>query len=289
MTDSLDILSLTDPAFEVIRSAVRQASGISIADDKKYMVEIRLRGLVHAEGTSSMLEFVELLQRGRNKTLCQKVVEALANHETTFFRDHYPYLVLRNTLLPGLIAQNSSNRRLAIFCAGCASGQEPFSIAMTIRDHFPELLDWQLDIIGGDISRPMIERCRLGRYSQLEVNRGLPAALLIKYFQREGEDWLVNESLQSMVRFRQMNIFEPWQLPKLDLIFMRNVLIYFAMEEREKALDLASAALNPQGRLVLGAAESTRNIHSAFSTQIVNKTFVFSLTNEVESDFNEAA
>jgi chemotaxis protein methyltransferase CheR len=167
--------------------------------------------------------------------------------------------------MPELLARKEPTRTLAIWSAGCSSGQEPYSIAMSIREHFPELLTWQLSILGTDISGSVLDRARAGRYGQLEVNRGLPAHLLVRHFTRAGMEWEIEEPIRRMVRFERHNLNDAWpSMPPFDLVLMRNVMIYFETEAKRQVLAKMHGQLAPHGYLLLGASETTYSLSDDF-------------------------
>jgi chemotaxis protein methyltransferase CheR len=185
--------------------------------------------------------------------------------ETSFFRDVHPFETLRTTVLPDLLRRRRAERRLGVWCAACSTGQEPYSFALLVREHFSELAGWRVDILATDLSADVLARARAGRYGQIEVNRGLPAALLVKYFRQHGATWELNEDVRRMVEFRELNLTRPWPaLPPADLIFLRNVMIYFDVETKRSILGRAARALRPNGYLLLGGAETTLNLCDSF-------------------------
>jgi len=197
--------------------------------------------------------------------LHRRVVDAMTNNETWFFRDGYPFEALRQVVLPQLLRQRETEPELSVWSAGCSSGQEIYSVAMLIREHFPRLLNPRLTLLGTDISDVILLRARAGRYSQWEVNRGLPAKLLCKYFDRSGADWELGRNIRDTVSFRFMNLSAPWpELPRCDVAFLRNVLIYLSLESRKKILSQLRRVLRPSGYLFLGSAESTLNLDAGY-------------------------
>ncbi len=202
----------------------------------------------------------------------------MTNNETWFFRDLHPFEMIKRRLLPELIAARSSSRRLNIWSAASSSGQEAFSLAMMIEESFPELRSWTVKILGTDISSTILNRARSGRYSQMEVNRGLPAPLLTRYFQREGMEWVVRESIRNRVCFEAMNLATPWPaMPMMDIILLRNVLIYFEVPVKKQILAKARGVLQPDGYLFLGGAESTLNLDPNFERIAFDKTGCYRL------------
>ncbi len=197
--------------------------------------------------------------------LKQKVVEAMTTNETSFFRDRNPFECLRNSVLPELLPRRAADRSLRIWSAACSTGQEPYSIAMLLREHFPELRDWRVQITASDLSTECLERARQGRYGQLEVGRGLPTPLLTKFFFRDGLEWVMHEDLRRMITFRVLNLLDPdLTLPPMDIVFLRNVLIYFDKETCQQILGRVRQLLRPDGFLFLGGAETTHFLDDAF-------------------------
>jgi chemotaxis protein methyltransferase CheR len=186
------------------------------------------------------------------------VVEAMTTNETSWFRDVHPFNALRTDLLPALIAGRAAERKLRFWSTACSSGQEAYSLTITLAEHFPQLREWDVQILATDLSREMVDRTQQGRYGQLEMNRGLPAQHLIKYFERQGVHWQVKPELRRLVQTRQMNLIEAWPvLPRFDVILLRNVLIYFDLDTKRAILRRVRQVLRPDGVLFLGSAETT--------------------------------
>jgi chemotaxis protein methyltransferase CheR len=251
--------------FNFIRELVLESSAIVLEDDKEYLVESRVGQVVQTEGFETISQLVEALRKDSINGLQSKVIEALTTNETFFFRDIHPFETLKNIVLPGLLKRRANTKTLNIWCAASASGQEPYSIAMLIRENFPELLDWRLNFIASDISEEMLDRCRSGKFSQLEVNRGLPASFLVKYFKKNGTTWSIKDQFREMIRFQQINLSREFPyLPKMDIVFIRNVMIYFDVETKKKVLKQLVSILQPDGFIFLGGAESTINLDDSF-------------------------
>ncbi len=256
---------VTAASFDYVRVLVREEAGIVLEPGKEYLVDSRLGSLARREGIASLDALVDSLRSGKAPELRRKVLDAMTTNETTFFRDTEPFELLRTTILPRLIAARAGVRRLRIWYAASSTGQEPYSVSMLIREHFPELLAWQLDQFATDISQPVLERARAGIYSQLEVNRGLPVQLLLKYFVKKGLDWQLSDSIRKMVTFQELNLNRPWPLlQKFDLVFIRNVMIYFDVDAKKRILSRIHGLLPPDGYLFLGAAETTFNLDPRF-------------------------
>ena len=202
------------------------------------------------------------------------MVDALTTNETTFFRDVEPFELLRTELLPALIKTRQLSKRLSIWYAASSTGQEPYSVSMLIREHFPELASWTIDQVATDLSRPVLDRARAGAYSQLEVNRGLPVKLLVRYFDKRGLEWQLKDHIRSMVNFQELNLNGVWPwpcLPQFDIVFIRNVMIYFDVPDKQKILGRIYDRLRPDGYLFLGAAETTMNLDDRFTRLPVNR------------------
>ena len=257
-------LELTPADFDLIRKLVRSRSAIVLEQDKHYLIETRLQMLAKTEGFPSVNHLLAEI-RAEKASVHARVVEAMTTNETSFFRDLQPFEAMRKLVLPELLARREQERRLQIWCAACSTGQEPYSIAMLLGEYRPALADWKLHIRASDLANPVLERARRGAFTQLEVNRGLPAPLLCKYFQKLGTEWLVKEELRSRIEFFQMNLIAPWPvLPPLDVIFLRNVLIYFDVATKQQILARVRKVLRPDGFLFLGGAETTMNLDDAF-------------------------
>jgi chemotaxis protein methyltransferase CheR len=271
---SLPVATLPADDFSYLSRLMHERAAIVLEPGKEYLALSRLDPLARERGVGSVAALVEVL-RGEDASspLHDQVIDALTTNETTFFRDINPFESLRSDVLPELIERKARTRTMAIWSAGCSSGQEPYSIAMAIREHFPELLTWQLSILGTDISASVLDRARRGRYGQLEVNRGLPAHLLVRHFTRAGMEWEIEEPIRRMVRFQRQNLVEVWPaMPPFDLVFMRNVMIYFDVATKRRVLGRMLGQLGPHGYLLLGAAETTFNISDDYDRHLVGRT-----------------
>jgi chemotaxis protein methyltransferase CheR len=203
--------------------------------------------------------------RAEKQCVHARVVEAMTTNETSFFRDLQPFEAFSKLVLPELMARREKERRLQIWCAASSTGQEPYSIAMLLREHRPSLQDWKLQIQASDLANTVLERARKGAFTQLEVNRGLPAAMLCKYFQKQGAECQIKDEIRSLIEFFQLNLVAPWPaLPATDVIFLRNVLIYFDVATKQQILARVRKVLRPDGFLFLGGAETTMNLDESF-------------------------
>jgi chemotaxis protein methyltransferase CheR len=258
---------VTAGEFNYIRDLVREHSALLLEPGKEYLVESRLGPVARQEGFPSFKGLVENLRAVPFCDLHRRVAEAMTNNETTFFRDVRMFGMLRHTMVPELLTRRSSQRSLNIWSAACSSGQEPYSVAMLLRDRVPPLDGWKLGITASDISREMIARARAGSYTQLEVNRGLPANLLVKHFRQERAAWEIDPAIRRMVAFREINLIQPWPaLPPMDLVLMRNILIYLDADTKKAILSRVARLLAPDGYLVLGGAETTTNLNESFES-----------------------
>jgi chemotaxis protein methyltransferase CheR len=256
--------SLQASDFDYIRTLVRDKSAIVLEPGKEYLVQARLLPVARKQGLADISALVERLKRG-DGILTNEVVEAMTTNETSFFRDVHPFEMLRDECLPELISKRGAQRQLRIWSAASSTGQEAYTIAMTLRENFPQLAGWNVSILGTDLSQEVVEKARGGRYAQIEVNRGLPAPMLLKYFDRAGMAWKVKPDLCKFVEFKQMNLVAPWPaLPKMDVVFLRNVLIYFDAATKKEVLARVKKVLAPDGYLFLGAAESTLQYDNTF-------------------------
>ena len=251
--------------FDYIRQLVRDQSALALDAGKEYLVESRLDPLARQEGFPSYLQMVKTLRSGPTGELHRRVVEAMANNETSFFRDARAFGMISRAILPALIAERSAARSLHIWCAACSTGQEPYSVAMLLRECRPALDGWDVRIVASDISRDVLARAHAGRYTQFEVNRGLPAPLLVKYFEQQGKSWQIRPDIHRMVEFREVNLIHPWaDLQGMHLILMRNVLIYLDVPTRRTILERANRLLDPRGYLLLGGSETTTGVVEGF-------------------------
>jgi chemotaxis protein methyltransferase CheR len=251
-------MSLSPEDFAFFRAWLRDRSAIALEPGKEYLVESRLERVVRREGFASVADVVRRLRERAGPAFETEVVEALTTNETSFFRDWRPFEALKARILPELVAARGGARRLDLWSAASSSGQEAYSLAMLLAEHFPATAPWTVSIHGSDLNAEMVQRTRAGRYTQLEVNRGLPAALLVKHFRQEGGDWLVSDPLRQRVKAFQLNLATPWPaLPTMDVILLRNVLIYFELPMRAAILERMRRVLAPDGVLFLGSAETT--------------------------------
>lgn len=251
--------------FEYVRELVRRNSAIVLDESKDYLIEARLQPIAQSNGMASIDELIVALRRQNPGKLHGKVVEALTTNETHFYRDIQPFRLFQNQVLPAMFERNGAKKRLRVWSAACSTGQEAYSIAMCILDSPLAFDDWEVQVLGSDINEEVVEKAKAGSYRQLDVNRGLPAPQLVKYFDRDGSNFRVKPTLSQMCQFRQLNLSHPWPaLGTFDVVFLRNVLIYFDLESRRTILQRMSRVIEPGGHLYLGAAETTTNLSDQF-------------------------
>lgn len=250
-------MPITNPDIDFLRGIVADLSGNVIAPRQVYMLEQRLNPLAESLGLTDIDTLVKELRRSNDTSLKTKVAEAVTVNETSFFRDVHPFEALRTHILPELVKKNAAKKSIRIWCAAASTGQEPVSIAMTIREGFPELSNWNFDIVATDLSEEVLEKCRSGNYSQLEVNRGLPARKLIRFFERAGADWRTKPEIRDMIRYQRLNLTKPLTfMSQFDIVFIRNVLIYFDQPTKTDILKRVHRTLSPDGYLFIGSAET---------------------------------
>lgn len=258
-------MSTSPAALDYVRELVYRRAGIVLGADKYYLIEARLSTLARELNFPTVEDVVKGARSSGSGALNQKIVDALTTNETTFFRDLHPFDALRDHVIPALLAARSPAHPIRIWSAACSTGQEAYSIAMLLREHFPGLPNGRVKIFGTDLAESVVERARAGRFRQLEINRGLPAALLVKYFTRDGAEWTLDASIRSMVEFKPANLVAPTEpFPHADIVFLRNVLIYFDEDTRSAVLRRVRTALAPDGYLFLGCAETTTRVQDVF-------------------------
>jgi len=258
-------MSLDPQGYNYVCDLVRDNSGVILDVGKEYLVEARLRPLAESAGLGTVHMFIERLRATPPGEAHRSVVEAMTTNETSFFRDLSPFEALRKAILPRLIEARGNERQLNIWSAACSTGQEPFTLAIILREYFGELAQWTCRIHATDLARKVIERARAGTYNQAEINRGLPAALMLKYFRRDRLNWVIRDDIREMVDFAEINLTKPWPaMPSMDLILLRNVLIYFNTGAKQFIFKAARKLLKPDGYLLLGNAETTLGVDDSF-------------------------
>jgi chemotaxis protein methyltransferase CheR len=255
---------VTPLEYDFLRKLLRERSGLDLSADKQYLIESRLIPLAKKAGLPGITELV-LKLKGGTEALTADVVEAMTTNETFFFRDKVPFDHVREAILPSLIKTRASRRHLRVWCAASSSGQEPYSIAMLMKEFSSQLAGWRIEILATDLSQAVLEKSKAGLFSQFEIQRGLPIQLLVKHFTQIGEMWQLSSEIRAMVQHRQLNLLQDFtHLGTFDLIFCRNVLIYFDQETKVGVFNRLAKVMQPDGVLALGAAESVVGISDAF-------------------------
>jgi chemotaxis protein methyltransferase CheR len=255
---------MTPLDYEYLRKFLKDRSGLDLSSDKQYLVESRLLPLARKAGLPGIDELVAQIKGGSN-AIAADVVEAMTTNETFFFRDKLPFDHLRDAVVPDLLQARAGRRSLRIWCAASSTGQEPYSIAMCLKEMGAQLSGWRIEIIATDLAPSVLEKSRAGIYSQFEVQRGLPIQLLVKYFKQVGEMWQLNADIRAMTQFKQLNLLQDFShLGTFDVIFCRNVLIYFDQDTKVNVFKRLAKAMEPDGFLALGAAETVVGLTDAF-------------------------
>jgi chemotaxis protein methyltransferase CheR len=255
---------VTPPDYEYLRKLLKDHSGLDLSTDKQYLIESRLLPLARKAGLPGISDLVQKMKGGSNALITQ-VVEAMTTNETFFFRDKVPFDHFRDTIMPEMLKLRAARKSLRIWCAAGSTGQEPYSLAMCLKEMSAALSGWRVEILATDLSQEVLEKSKTAIYSQFEVQRGLPIQMLVKYFKQIGELWQINPDIRAMVGHRQLNLLHDFgQLGSFDVIFCRNVLIYFDQETKANIFGRLARSTEPDGFLVLGAAETVVGLTEAF-------------------------
>ncbi len=255
---------MTPVEYEYLRKVLKDHSGLDLSADKHYLIESRLLPLARKAGLPGIPELVQKM-KGGSTALVTQVVEAMTTNETFFFRDKVPFDHFRDAIMKEILQERAGRKSVRIWCAAGSTGQEPYSLAMCLKEIGAALAGWRVEILATDLSQEVLEKSKAGIYSQFEVQRGLPIQMLVKYFKQNGELWQINPDIRGMVQHRQLNLLQDFsQLGKFDVIFCRNVLIYFDQETKTNIFGRLARALEPDGFLVLGAAETVVGLTEDF-------------------------
>ena len=255
---------MTPPDYEYLRKLLKDHSGLDLSADKQYLIESRLLPLSRKCGVSGIGDLVQKM-KGGSSTIIAQVVEAMTTNETFFFRDKVPFEHFRETIIPEMLKARANRKSIRIWCAAGSTGQEPYSLAMSLKEMGPALAGWRVEIIATDLSTEVLEKSKSGVYSQFEVQRGLPIQLLVKYFKQNGEFWQISPELRAMVQHRQLNLLHDFsQLGIFDVVFCRNVLIYFDQDTKINIFGRLARGMEGDGFLVLGAAETVVGLTEVF-------------------------
>jgi chemotaxis protein methyltransferase CheR len=252
--------------YDFLRSALKQHCGLALAADKHYFLESRLLPLARQAGLAGVGDLVLALKSGSDAALMEAVVEAMTTNESFFFRDKTPFEHFRRTIMPSLLAaRRRQSRSIRIWCAAAASGQEPYSIALSLKEMEKAIAGWRIEIVATDLSGAVLNRARRGLYSQFEVQRGLPITLLVKYFTQVGEQWQIAPEIRAMVKYRRFNLLSDFApLGLFDVILCRNVLIYFDQNTKSDVLHRLAGTMMSDGYLILGATETALGLSDRF-------------------------
>jgi chemotaxis protein methyltransferase CheR len=268
-------MTLPATCFDWVRELVHRESAIVLAPGKEYLVEARLLPLARQLGLADVPQLVDSVRSRPTPDSTRRIVEALTTNETSWFRDGDPFTALTSTVLPALLAARGPDERLQVWSAACSSGQEPYTVAMLLEDALPDA-GQRVSITATDLSREMVERTRAGRFSQLEVNRGLPAPMLVRHFSRVGTEWEVAPTLRRMVRAGECNLAAA--LPRMgpfDVVYLRNVLIYFDLSTKQAILRRVRELMRPDGWLFLGAAETTLGVDDSWERVVIGRSSAY--------------
>jgi chemotaxis protein methyltransferase CheR len=251
--------------YDYLRKLLKERSGLVLSSDKQYLVESRLLPIARKSGLTGLGELVQKIKTPGTEALIVEVVEAMTTNESFFFRDKIPFDHFREAIMPSLVVARAKQRRIRIWCAAASTGQEPYSLAMCLKEMAGQISGWRVEIIATDLSHEVLEKAKAGIYSQFEVQRGLPIQLLVKYFTQIGETWQIAPEIRSMVQYRPFNLLSDFgQLGIFDVVYCRNVLIYFDQQTKVDVLDRIARIAEPDGFLVLGAAETVVGLTEAF-------------------------
>jgi chemotaxis protein methyltransferase CheR len=269
-------VACSDSDYEYLRQLVLSRSANLIDPSRNVLFDSRLKPVAALAGAANLEGLVDILRTDQPAHLHRAVAEAMTINETAFFRDRKMFDVLRNMIVPRLIEETAAQQTLRLWSAAGSTGQEAYSLAMLLCDHFPALASWDVKIVGTDISQRVIEYARRGRYRRLEVNRGLPARMLVKHLVRDGDEWEVSPKLRAMCDFQHANLCEPLpRLPIFDLVLLRNVLLYFPQASRGLVFRSVHRQLAPAGYLVLGAAEQAEDSTNLFKTEFAHGCYFY--------------
>ncbi|MEO5372792.1 MAG: protein-glutamate O-methyltransferase [Alphaproteobacteria bacterium] len=250
--------------FDFVARLLKDRSGLVLTRDKAYLLESRLMPVARKRGLKGLDELVQGL-RQKDEALVREITEAMTTNESFFFRDAKPFDQFRDVVLPYMLQARASRKSLRVWCAAASSGQEPYSLAILLKEQAARLAGWKLEIVGTDISREILEKARAGVYSQFEVQRGLPIQFLVKYFKKRDEVWQIDPAIRAMVQFKEWNLLgDLRQLGQFDVVFCRNVLIYFDQPTKTSVLDSISRLMTEDGVLYLGGAETVLGISERF-------------------------
>lgn len=269
-------MACSDSDYAYLRELVLTESSNLVDPSRNALFEARLKRIARLAGAPSLEGLVNVLREDRPAHLHRAVAEAMTISETSFFRDFHPFETLRHNVIPRLIEQKQHVRTLRIWSAASSTGQEAYSLAMLLCEHFPELRRWNVKIVGTDISRSAIEYAKRARYRRIEINRGLPARMLVKYFKRHGEEWEVSSAIRDLCDFSYANLGAPLpSLPQFDLVLLRNVLLYFPSAHRTDVFRDVSRQMSQTGYLILGNSEQAEDSTNLFKAEFAKDCYFY--------------
>lgn len=258
-------MSINPETFNALKDFLFQNSGLVISPDKTYLLDSRLGPLINDLECNNLDELVQILKTGQDNNVKKQVIEAMTTNETSFYRDRKPFDLFKDKVMPYLLEKNALSKSIKIWCAACSSGQEPYSLVMLLDEMAGRLAGWNVDIVATDLDEKIISQAQAGVYTQFEVQRGLPIQLLMKHFKQDGDQWLISDAVKSKVRFRKFNLLDSFSsMTNYDVIFCRNVLIYFDRETKSKIFEKMATSLSDHGFLFLGGAETVLGITDKF-------------------------
>ncbi len=256
---------MTSEQFNFLRSFLKEQSGLVLGEDKRYLLDSRLNPVAREFGFEDLAQMVVALKRPGSQKLATRITEAMTINESFFFRDMTPFDNFRNTMLPHMLKERAKTRRLRIWSAAASTGQEGYSLAIELLEQKAKIAGWKIEIFGTDLSSEALKKATAGKYSQFEVQRGMPTAMLMKYFKQDGAEWVVEPTVKSMVSFRHFNLLKDYRsMGTFDIVFCRNVLIYFDRDTKSDILNRMAKQMAPDGYLVLGAAETIIGLSNEF-------------------------
>ena len=251
--------------YDYLRQFLKSRSGLVLSNEKQYLIESRLLPVARKAGLQSIAALVAKLKEPRETVLAEAVVEAMTTNESFFYRDKTPFEHFTQMMMPELLKARASQKKIRIWCAAASTGQEPYTLAMCLKEMESKLAGWRIEILGTDISNEVLDRAKAGTYTQFEVQRGLPIQLLLKYFTQQGESWTISPQLRSMVQWKKFNLLDSFAgFGQFDIVFCRNVLIYFDQPTKAKVLESISRQMPQDGVLYLGGAETVLGITDKF-------------------------
>ncbi len=253
-------------SFEILQTVLKKRSGLVVSPDNAYLLESRLMPVARRWNVKGLDELVALVRKDGDERLLTNITEAMVTNESSFFRDGRPFRQFKSLVLPSLLERRAAEKHIRIWCAASSTGQEPYSLAMILREERSRLQDWTVEIVGSDISTELLEKAKAGLYTQFEVQRGLPIVYLVKYFTQIGDKWELSDDVRRMVTFQSFNLLnDPSPLGRFDVVFCRNVLSYFERTDMARTLDQVSGQMPADGVLYLGGGESVFGITESFT------------------------